>query len=395
MSATHTKPQKVYLVSGKRTPFGKFGGALKDISAVDLAVFASSELLSSLKLSPEYIDQVILGNVITSSTDCLYGGRHLALKLGCKLETPGIVINRLCGSGLQSILDAYHLIQLGISNCILAGGTENMSMTPHLLYGGRFGTKYGGLVSKDLLLDSLTDQYAQSPMGITAENLAEKFQISRNSCDEYSLKSHQRAESAYQKQKIQGELAPVKLKKFTLEKDEHIRPDASLEDMKNLKASFKEGGVVTPGTASGVVDGSAMTLIASESFVKTHQLNPLAEIIDGHVVGVDPKIMGIGPSPAITQLLKKNQKNISDIDVFEINEAFAGQTLSCLKDLNIDPEKVNVWGGAVAIGHPLAASGARIATTLCRQLHDQNFHYGVASLCIGGGQGISMLFKKP
>lgn len=389
-----SQAERVFLVHGKRTPFGKFGGSLKDITPVDLAVHASKALISEIKLDPSKIDQVLLGNVVPSSTDTMYGGRHLALKLGCRQETPGIVLNRLCGSGIEAILSAVRLIKLGEANCVLAAGTENMSMVPHLTYGSRFGTKYGSLKSVDMLLDALTDQYAQTPMGITAENLSEKFEVSRSQCDEFSFNSHLRAVKAYNEGLLQGEIAPYPLKKGSVDRDEHMREDASLEEMKSLRPTFKTDGVVTAASASGIVDGAAAVIVASESFVKKENLQPLAEIIDGYVIGVDPKIMGIGPSPAIKSLLAKNNLKLEQIDLFEINEAFAGQTLSCMKDAGIPHEKINLWGGAVALGHPLGASGVRIANTLARQLKHYNKNYGIASACIGGGQGIAVLLKR-
>lgn len=387
-------PERVFLVQGKRTPFGKFGGSLKDITPVDLAVIASKALISEIKLDPSKIDEAILGNVVPSSTDTMYGGRHLALKLGCRQETPGIVINRLCGSGIEAILAASRLIKLGEAHCVLAAGTENMSMVPHLTYGSRFGTKYGSLKSVDMLLDALTDQYSQTPMGITAENLSEKFQITRLQSDEFSYNSHVRAAQAYKDGLLQGEIAAVPLKKGVCDRDEHLRDDASLEEMKSLRPTFKPDGVVTAASASGIVDGAAAVIIASESFVKKEGLKPIAEIIDGFVIGVDPKIMGIGPSPAIKGLLAKNKMTMNQIDLFEINEAFAGQTLSCMKDTEIPAEKLNIWGGAVALGHPLGASGVRITNTLARQLVHRKLNYGIASACIGGGQGIAVLIKR-
>lgn len=389
-----SQAERVYLVHGKRTPFGKFGGSLKDITPVDLAVHASKALISEIKLDPSKIDQVILGNVVPSSTDTMYGGRHLALKLGCRQETPGIVLNRLCGSGIEAILSAARLIKLGEAECVLAAGTENMSMVPHLTYGSRFGTKYGSLKSVDMLLDALTDQYAQVPMGITAENLSEKFEVSRGQCDEFSFNSHLRAAKAYKEGLLQGEIAPVALKRGSCDRDEHMREDASMEEMKSLKPTFKPDGVVTAASASGIVDGAAAVIVASESFVKKENLKPIAEIVDGYVIGVDPKLMGIGPSPAIKALLAKNNLKMEQIDLFEINEAFAGQTLSCMKDTGIPHDKINIWGGAVALGHPLGASGVRIANTLARQLKHFNKDYGVASACIGGGQGIAILLKR-
>ncbi len=388
------KGRRVFLVEGKRTPFGKFGGSLMDIKPVDLAVAATNSLLKQLNLKPNLIDQVILGNVVPSSTDTMYGGRHLALKAGCPEETPGITINRLCGSGIQAILDAVRLIKLEEANCILAGGTENMSMVPHLTYGARFGTKYGSLSNVDMLLDALTDQHAGCPMGITAEKLGKQFDLTREECDEFSLLSHQRATKAYAEGKIQQEICSVEIRKGVAEKDEHLREGASLEDMNKLRSSFVKDGLVTPGSASGIVDGAAVAIVASEDFVKEHGLKPVAEIIDGAVVGVDPTIMGIGPVPAIKKILADNKLEISNIDLFEINEAFAAQALACIKDLNLDKDKVNIWGGSIAIGHPLAATGTRISTTLAHQLHSEGKEYGIASACIGGGQGIGILLKR-
>ncbi len=389
-----SQAERVFLVHGKRTPFGKFGGSLKDITPVDLAVHASKALISEIKLDPSKIDQVLLGNVVPSSTDTMYGGRHLALKLGCRQETPGLVLNRLCGSGIEAILSAVRLIKLGEAQCVLAAGTENMSMVPHLTYGSRFGTKYGSLKSVDMLLDALTDQYTQTPMGITAENLSEKFEVTRSQCDEFSFNSHLRAANAYKEGLLQGEIAPFPMKKGSVDRDEHMREDVSLEEMKSLRPTFKSDGVVTAASASGIVDGAAAVIVASESFVKKENLQPIAEIIDGHVIGVDPTIMGIGPSPAIKALLAKNNLKMDQIDLFEINEAFAGQTLSCMKDTGIPQDKINLWGGAVALGHPLGASGVRIANTLARQLKHYNKTYGIASACIGGGQGIAVLLKR-
>lgn len=386
--------ERVYLVQGKRTPFGKFGGSLKDITPVDLAVHASKGLIFEMKLDPFKIDQVQLGNVVPSSTDTMYGGRHLALKLGCRQETPGVVVNRLCGSGVEAILNAARLIKLKEAHCVLAAGTENMSMVPHLAYGARFGTKYGPLKSVDMLLDALTDQYVQTPMGMTAENLAGKFEITRIQCDEFSYNSHLRAAKAYKEGLLQGEVVSVPLKKGECVRDEHLRDDISLDEVKSLKPTFKSDGVVTAASASGIVDGAAAVIVASESFVKKEGLNPIAEIVDGYVVGVDPLIMGIGPSPAIKELLAKNNISMNQVDLFEINEAFAGQTLSCMKDRSIPHEKLNIWGGAIALGHPLAASGVRISHTLARQLAHYKLNYGIASACIGGGQGIALLLKR-
>ncbi len=390
---TMLSSRNIYLVEGKRTPFGKFGGSLKDISPVDLAVHASKAALDAANVGPEKIDHFILGSVVPTTTDALYGGRHLALKCGAKEGTPGYNVNRLCGSGAQVILDAVHMLLLGEANAVIAAGTENMSNVPHLVYGSRFGTKYGPLKTVDMLMDSLTDKNAGCPMGITAENLSEKYGITREDAEAFSLSSHLKAAKAYEEGDLQGEIASFTTKRGEVSQDEHFRADSTLEGMAKLRPSFKEGGTVTPATASGIVDGASSTLIAHEDFCNQNNLNPLARICDGVVVGVDPNIMGIGPVPAIQALLERNSLSLDDIDLIEINEAFASQVLSCAKELKIDQEKLNIWGGAIALGHPLAASGNRITLTLARQLKAKGLKRGIASACIGGGQGIALLIE--
>jgi acetyl-CoA acyltransferase 2 len=385
---------RVFIVHGKRTPFGKFGGSLGGITPVDLAVYAAKALLAETKINPDTLDQVIFANVIPSTPDTLYAGRHLALKAGLKLTTPGIVINRLCGSGIQAIIDAARLIRTQEAEALLVAGAENMTMIPHLVYGSRFGTKYGALKTQDLLLDTLTDQYAQTPMGITAENLAVEYSVSKNEADEYAYHSHLKALKAYDANLIQPEIVAIKQDRVDCSRDEHLREDVSLEQMQKLKPTFKKDGTVTAGSASGIVDGACAMIIASEAYVTKHNLKPLAEIIDGQVVGVEPTKMGIGPVPAITQLLARQKKSIKDIDLFEINEAFASQVISCQRALEIPMEKLNIWGGAVALGHPLGATGVKISLTLARQMQHLNKDLGIASACIGGGQGIALLLKR-
>jgi len=390
-SVSHGK--KAYIVSGKRTPFGKFDGSLKEIGVVDLAVIASKATLDDAKVSPHDIDHVVFANVLPSTTDCIYGARHLTLRLGCPIPTPSFAVNRLCGSGIQAIAEAFNMILLGQSNCVLSSGSENMSQAPHLVYGARFGTRFGPLKTVDMLMDSLTDSYCKLPMAITAENLSKEFSVTREDCDEYSLNSHNKTSQAYKSNLLQGEIVPVPLKKGVLEKDEHVRYDANLSDMSKLKANFQKDGVVTAGTASGIVDGASSVLVCSEKFVKERHLKALATIEDWVAVGVKPELMGYGPVDAINAILKRNKLTLSDIDLIEINEAFAGQTLSCAKALNLDISKLNIWGGAVAIGHPLGASGTRITFSLVRQLRHKGKRIGIASACIGGGQGIAMLVR--
>lgn len=388
----HSK--RVYIVNGKRTPFGKFGGTLGSITPIDLAVYATKALLEETKINPETLDQVIFANVIPSTPDTLYAGRHLALKSGLKLTTPGIVINRLCGSGIQAIIDAARLIKTNEAEALLVAGAENMSMVPHLVYGSRFGTKYGALKTQDLLLDTLTDKHVQTPMGITAENLADEYKVTRAEADKYSYESHAKAAKAYKENLIQPEIAAIKQDRIECSKDEHLREDVSLEEMQKLKPTFKKDGTVTAGSASGIVDGACAMIIAGEDYVTKHNLKPIAEIIDGQVVGVDPTKMGIGPVPAIRELLARQKKDISEIDLFEINEAFAPQVISCQRALGFSEDKLNIWGGAVALGHPLGATGLKISLTLSRQLQHLKKDYGISSACIGGGQGIALLLKR-
>jgi acetyl-CoA acyltransferase 2 len=386
--------KRVYIIQGKRTPFGKFGGSLTDLTPINLALIPTQALLSQTRIDPETIDQVIFANVIPSTPDTLYAGRHLALKAGLKLTTPGIVINRLCGSGIQALIDAARLIKTGEANSLLVAGAENMSMVPHLLYGSRFGTKYGGLKSQDLLLDTLYDKHAQIPMGITAENLAEDYKISRLESDEYSYRSHEKANKAYAENLISPEIKEVQIDRIHLQKDEHLRETIQLTELQKLKPTFKKEGTVTAGSASGIVDGACALIVASEDFVNTHKLTPLAEIIDAEVVGVPPTHMGIGPVPAINQLLVRHNKSIQEIDLFEINEAFAPQVMACQRALKIPEDKLNVWGGAIALGHPLGATGLKITLTLARQLQHYKKEFGISSACIGGGQGIALMIRR-
>jgi acetyl-CoA acyltransferase 2 len=385
---------KIYIVNGRRTPFGRFGGSLAGLTPVELTTIVAKELLQHLGLKPDSIDQVIFANVIPSTPDTLYGGRHVALKCGMPASTPAYSVNRLCGSGLHAILDAARLIKCQEAKAVLVTGAENLSMAPHLVYGSRFGTKYGALGTKDLLLDTLTDLHIQTPMGITAENLAEEYGIARAAADEFAFNSHQKANQAYAAGFIQPELVSVQAGRVVVDKDEHLRTDISIEELAKLRTSFKKDGTVTPGSASGIVDGAAAMVVASEAFVKEHKLTPLAEIIDGHVVGVDPARMGIGPVPAIKTLLARQGKKIDEIDLFEINEAFAPQAMACGRALGIPEQKLNVWGGAVALGHPLGATGIKITLTLARQLSQLKKEWGMASACIGGGQGIALLVRK-
>lgn len=382
--------RRVFIVQGKRTPFGKFGGALASLKPIELAVIATQALLEETGVDPETLNQVIFANVIPCTPDTLYAGRHLALKCGLNVSTPGMVVNRLCGSGIEALIQATRLIRNSEAQALLVAGAETLSMAPHLTYGARFGTKYGPLKSQDMLLDTLYDQHAQIAMGLTAENLATNYKITKEESDLYAYESHRKANLAYAGNLIQEEIVPVN----NCSQDEHLRSDVSLDDMKKLKPTFVKTGTVTAGSASGIVDGACSLIVASEEYVKTHNLKPLAEIIASEVVGVDPARMGLGPVPAITQLLTKEKLQKQDIDLFEINEAFAPQVMACQKALEIDPSKLNIWGGAIALGHPLGATGLKITLTLARQLKHLRKKRGISSACIGGGQGISLLIES-
>jgi len=391
--STQSTGRKVHIVSGKRTPFGKFDGSLKEVGVVDLAVIASKATLDAIKVEPKELDHVVFANVLPSTVDVIYGARHLSLKLGCPIPTPSFAVNRLCGSGIQAIAEAFNMIMLGQSNVVLTSGSENMSMAPHLVYGARFGTRFGPLKTVDMLMDALTDSYCKTPMAITAENLSKEYNVTREDCDVYSLNSHKKTAEAYKNNLLQGEIVPVPLKKGVLEKDEHVRYDCNIEDMSKLKATFQKDGVVTAGTASGIVDGASSVLLVSDKYLKEKNLSSLAVVLDWVAVGVKPELMGYGPVDAINLILKRNKLSLKEIDLVEINEAFAGQTLSCMKALNLEPSKLNIWGGAVAMGHPLGATGTRITFTLVRQLRKKGLKLGIASACIGGGQGIAMLVR--
>lgn len=385
----------VYILEGARTPFGSFGGALKDVAPTQLGVTASQEAIKRSGLDAKDLDFSVLGNVIHSTTNAPYLARHVALHSGLSIESPALAVNRLCGSGLQSVVSAAQSIMLGESRAALAGGVDSMSLAPYALRGSRFGTKLGTPQVDDMLWAALTDEYIGEGMGVTGENLAHQYEISREEQDAYAAQSHQRAAKARESGKFAEEIAPVEIKSRkgtkVIDKDEHIRADTTQETLANLKPAFKKEGSVTGGNASGINDGAGAVVLADEGFVKEKSLTPLAKIVSWGVAGVDPSIMGIGPAPAIQTALKKAGLTLEDIDLIEVNEAFASQYLSVEKELGLDREKVNVNGGAIALGHPVGASGTRVLYTLAKELKRTGKRYGVASLCIGGGQGIAMV----
>jgi acetyl-CoA C-acetyltransferase len=388
----------IVVLGGARTAFGTYGGALRDTSATDLGVIASKGAIERSKLSPDQIDQVIFGNVLQTSGDAVYFARHIGLRAGAPKEAPALTINRLCGSGLQAILLGAQEIQLGQADFVLAGGAENMSMAPHMIRGARWGLPLGEQKLEDYLWVALVDSYNGLGMANTAENLGRTYGISRAAADEFAYRSHMLAAKARESCRFSEEIVPVEVKTkkglTVVDKDEHIRPDTSLEILGKLVTRFEKDGTVTAGNASGINDGAAALVIASAEAAEKAGLAPIARIVSGGVCGVDPDIMGIGPAPSSRQALKRAGLRIEDMDLVEINEAFATQYLAVEKDLGLDRDKTNVNGGAIALGHPLGASGARLALTLITELGKRNGKYGLASLCIGGGQGIAAIFER-
>ncbi len=385
----------VYIIEGARTPFGSFLGGLKQINSTKLGVAASRDAIQKAGVPAESIEQVVFGNVIHSSAEAAYLARHIGLYSGVPLEVPALTVNRLCGSGMQAVVSAAQSLMLKEADSALAGGADNMSMSPHADFKTRAnGAKMGSINLEDMLLNTLTDAYTGKGMGITAENLSKKYEITREEQDEYAALSHTRAAEARETGRFQSEITAIETKKGHIKDDEHIRPGTTAESLSALRPSFLQQGTVTAGNASGINDGAAALVIGNESYITKHQTKPLAEIISWSVCGVDPSIMGIGPAPAIRQALKRANLTLGEMDLIEVNEAFSAQYLAVEKELGLDRSKTNVNGGAIALGHPVGASGARLLLTLGYELKKRNLKYGIASLCIGGGQGIAMVIKS-
>ena len=388
----------VVILGGARTPFGTFGGALRDVSGTELAVVAAKAALDRSHVAPAQIGHVIMGNVLQTTGDAIYFARHVGLKAGIPKEVPALTVNRLCGSGLQAILLGANEIRLGNADFVLAGGGENMSLAPHVIRGARWGLSLGDQKLEDYLWVALVDSYNGLGMANTAENLGRKYGITREQADEFAYRSHTLASQARESCRLSEEIVPVEVKTkkgaAIVDKDEHIRPDTTLEKLATLQARFEKNGTVTAGNASGINDGAAALVLAGADAALRAGLTPIARIVSGGVCGVDPDIMGIGPAPSSRQALQRAGLKVSDMDLVEINEAFATQYLAVEKDLGLDRERTNVNGGAIALGHPLGASGARLALTLVTELGRRSKRYGLASLCIGGGQGIAAIFER-
>jgi acetyl-CoA acyltransferase 2 len=388
----------VFILGGKRTPMGEYVGALKDISAIDLGAIAAKAALEATGVSPDEIDHTVMGNALQTSGDAIYGARHVALKAGVPFERPALTVNRLCGSGIQSIVSGAQMIQLEEAQTVLVGGMESMSQAPHVVRGARSGFALGGGKLEDSLMVALLDTYCNTPMAGTAENLARKFEISREEQDEYALRSQHEAKRAQDAGYFAEEIVPVEVKSrkssSTFGADDHLRPETTLEGLAKLKPAFAKDGFVTAGNASGIVDGAAAMVICGEEYLKQNNAKPMGRIVSWAYAGVEPEIMGIGPVPATRQALERAGLKLSDIDVIEVNEAFAAQYLAVEKELGLDRARTNVNGGAIALGHPLGATGTRLVITLLHELQRKKGRYGLATACIGGGQGIAMIVER-
>ena len=385
------------LIDGVRTPMAEFNGPFSDLSAIDLGAHAARALFERTGVDPAAVDHTVVGNALQTSADAIYGARHVALKAGVPQSVPALTVNRLCGSGIQAILSGAHLVLTGEARACLVGGMENMSQAPFVARAARRGLRLGHGKFEDLLMESLFDGVCGFYMAQTSNNLARDYGISREEQDAFAVRSQQKAVAAIEACRLGAEIAPVTVgegkRATTVERDEHPRPGTTAEALARLPTVFGPDSFVTGGNASGIVDGAAMLLLASAERARELGKKPLGRLLSWAVVGVDPSRMGIGPAPAIRAALAKAGLSLGDLDLFEINEAFAGQILAVVRELGLDEAKLNVNGGAIALGHPLGATGARITLTLLKELERRGGGRGVASACIGGGQGIALVVE--
>lgn len=388
---------EVHIVGGARTPMSSYVGALKDISALELGAIAARGAFERTGVKPEWIDHAVVGNVLQTSSDAIYGARHVALKAGVPVDVPAFTVNRLCGSGLQAAVSGAQMILLGEAQLVLTGGIESMSQAPHVIRGLRTGLKLGQGKLEDYLWESLLDPYCGCTMAMTAENCARKYGISREEQDCYALRSQQLAARAWQEGRMLDEVVPVEVKTrkqaIVVDRDDHMRPDTTLEALAKLPPAFTRDGTVTAGNASGIVDGGAALILASGDAVTKHNLRPLGKLTAWASTGVEPSLMGMGPAPATRRALATAGLTLDDMDLIEVNEAFAGQYLSVEKELGLNRAKVNVNGGAIALGHPLGMTGTRLLLTLLLELRRRGGRRGLATACIGGGQGIAAIVE--
>jgi acetyl-CoA acetyltransferase family protein len=390
-------PTDIVIVAGARTPMARYTGSFSEVSAIELGAQASKAAIQRSGVDPTEIDHAIFGNVLQTSSDAIYGARHVALKAGLKMETPAVTVNRLCGSGIEAVTQAAQRILLGEANIVVAGGMENMTQAPFVIRGARTGLKLGGGVLEDFLFAGLTDTYCGLPMALTAEKLADQARITRKDSDAYALRSQQAAEAAHKAGYFKEEILPVEVKQgrkiILVSEDDHRRPETTMETLEKLPPSFKKDGMVTAGNASGIVDGAAAVVVTKDKIAKERGWKPVGRIVSWAVTGVDPSIMGIGPVPSSRKALQLAGLKLEQIDRVEVNEAFASQYLAVEKELGLDRDKTNVNGGAIALGHPLGASGTRLLITVLNELRRRNLRYGLATACIGGGQGIAMIVE--
>jgi acetyl-CoA acetyltransferase family protein len=388
----------VVIVGGARTAMAEYVGAFKDVSAIELGAHAARAALDRAGVQPGWVDHVVMGNALQTSADALYGARHVALKAGAPVETPGLTVNRLCGSGIQAAVSAAQMVLLGESRIAVAGGMENMTQAPHVIRGARGGFRLGEGKLEDSLMVALLDTHCGLYMAQTSDNLARQYGITREAMDDFALRSQQAAAAAQQRGVFREEIVPVEVaqgrKTVRVEHDDHMRPDTTREGLAALKPSFGKDGFVTAGNASGIVDGGAALVLAHRDEARRRGLKPLGSLVSWGIAGVPPEIMGIGPAPSTRKALEAAGLSLRDIDLVEVNEAFAGQYLAVEKELGLDRERTNVNGGAIALGHPLAASGTRLMLTLLLELRRRKGTYGLATACIGGGQGIAIIVKS-
>ncbi len=388
----------IVILDGVRTPMAEYNGVFSDVSAIELGAHASREALKRAGVEPAEIDHVIFGNALQTSGDAIYGARHVGLKAGVPVGVPALTVNRLCGSGFEAIVQAGHRIALGEATTVLAGGMENMSQAPFVIRGARKGLRLGQGALEDSLMVALLDTQCGLYMAQTSDRVAAKYGVTREEQDEYALSSQQRAAAAWAACRLSEEVAPIEVragkKTIRVERDDHMRPDTTLEALAGLPPSFGKGGQVTAGNASGIVDGAAAVVVTSADHARAKGKKPLVRLVASAVVGVEPELMGIGPAPAARAALERAGVAQKDIDLWEINEAFAGQILGVVRELGLDREKLNVNGGAIALGHPLAATGTRCTITLAREMRRRGVRYGVAGACIGGGQGIAVVLEN-
>jgi acetyl-CoA acyltransferase 2 len=386
------------ILHGARTPMARYMGAFDSTTAIELGAAASKEAIRRAGTEPADFDQVIFGNVMQTSADALYGARHVGLKAGLPIETPAVTVNRLCGSGMESITQAAQRILLGEARVVLAGGMENMSQSPHVIRGARAGFRLGEGKLEDSLMSGLFDTYCGFSMSETAENLAAEQGITRRASDEYALRSQQAADAAFRAGHFKDEIVPVEVKKgkktATVTEDDHRRPETTMEALESLQPAFRKDGIVTAGNASGIVDGAAAVVVTHAKIAKERGWKPLGKIVGWATAGVPPQIMGIGPVPAIQKALALSGLKLEQMDLVEVNEAFAAQYLAVEKVLGLNRDKTNVNGGAIALGHPLAATGTRLVLSLLLELRRRGTRYGIASACIGGGQGIAVIVES-